>query len=583
MVQWAIAYGAGALVLLEIADFLAEAFGWPMLTLRLITVGVVFAFLGVLVIAWYHGEQGHQRVRTSELLLLGAITLAGGSAAWWVWTKTPVEAAGPAAEAAGSGDDELLLAAMRPDDERTGVAILPFVQFGDDTEGRAFADGITEDITAELAGAEGLRVISRTSVMQYRDTEKSIPEIGRELGVDVILEGSVRRAGDEVRIVAQLIDARTDEHLWSGSYDRDIKDILQVQADVARDIAAQISDRLGVDAGLTAAADRPEVDPVAFEQVVEGRELAESEQPEERQRGVEMMLDAVTRDSNLLVLALPSLTDAMAPHPDPLVAPEPPSPPDPAMAAAVQRAMRHAPNAPAARNFAIRQSLANAEFEEAEAMARRAIEENPNNAQAQHYYGLLMARRGDYDRALAHIRRAARLDPRSPGIGTDLGETLHAAGRPGDAIEQLRKVLEQHPQHLPARVALGLAYQAAGQGEEAIAQLRIAAEQSGGNPMVMGSLGYVFAAQGAVEEATAVLDTLQVRLPDGQGIRSVAIAQVLSGLGRVHQAVEVLERSQASGELTRFQFRWLELDPQMKKIFADSLAATMRGLAPRRR
>ena len=581
MVQWAIAYGAAALVLLELADFLAEAFDWPMMTLRLITVAVAFAFLAVLVIAWYHGEQGHQRVKTTEALLLTAIVLSGGATAWWVGTRTAAAVPATAESASGGEDSDVLMtSAMDLDDGRTGVAILPFLTIGAGEDGESFADGITEDIIAEVASVEGLRVISRTSVMQYRGSERSIPQIGRELGVDVILEGSVRRVGEDVRIVATLIDAQTDEHLWTSTYDRNIKDILQVQTDVARDVAAQMRERLGLEVQLAANTDRPEVDPAAFEQVVEGRKLAESAEPEERQRGVEMLMDAVVRDSNLVTVALPALAELAAPEADRMGMMLPPSPPSPDVAAAMQRAMRHAPTAPAVRTFSIRRALGEADFAEAEAEARQAIEENPNNAMAHRYYGLLKGRQEQYDEAIEHLREAARLDPHSATIATDLGEMLYAAGRTDAATAQLRRVLAEHPGHVPARVALGLTYQAAGQNERAVAELRRAAEESHDNPMVMGSLGWVFATQGALAEARAVLDTLRVR-SDTRGA-SVAIAQVLSGLGEMDEAAQWLWQT-GDGQGNAEIFRWIGLDPKLKAVFRDSIAAAAAAAAVERR
>lgn len=582
MVQWAIAYGAAALVLLELADFLAEAFDWPMVTLRLISVVVAFAFLAVLVIAWYHGEQGHQRVKTTEALLLAAIVLGGGTTAWWVGTRTAAAVPATAAEGqpGGASSDLMMTSAMDLDDGRTGVAILPFLTIGTDADSESFADGITEDIIAEVASVEGLRVISRTSVMQYRGSDRSIPQIGRELNVDVILEGSVRRVGDDVRIVATLIDAQTDEHLWTSTYDRNIKDILQVQTDVARDVAAQMRERLGLDVLLAANTDRPEVDPAAFEQVVEGRKLAESAEPEERQRGVEMLMEAVVRDSNLVTVALPALAELAAPEADRMGMMQPPAPPSPDVAAAMQRAMRHAPNAPAVRTFSIRRALGEADFEEAETEAGRAIEENPNNAMAHRYYGLLKGRQEQYDEAVEHLREAVRLDPHSATIGTDLGEILYAAGRTDAATAQLRRVLAEHPGHVPARVALGLAYQAAGEHERAVAELRRAAQESRGNPMVMGSLGWVFATQGALAEARAVLDTLRVR-SETRGA-SVAIAQVLSGLGEMDEAAQWLWQT-GDGEGNAEIFRWIGLDPKLKVVFRDSIAAAAAAAAGQRR
>lgn len=256
----------------------------------------------------------------------------------------------------------------------------------------------------------------------------------------------------------------------------------------------------------------------------------------------------------------------------------PPVPPDPAMTEAVQRAMRHAPTAPAARTFSIRRAVDAADFARAEETARQAIEENPNNSAAHRYYGLLLGRHGDYAGAIEHLREAVRLDPHSPTPATDLGEMLYAAGRYDAAEAQLKRVIERHESYVPARVALGLTLQAEGQHAAAVAQLRQAVEQSHGNPMVMGSLGYVFAAQGAVEQAHAVIDSLRLKVPDTRGMTGVAIAQVLNGLGDLEAAARSLEEAGSTAEGDRdFRFRWMSMDPKLRKLFADSIVIPTGG------
>ncbi|MGH7554686.1 MAG: hypothetical protein ACREMQ_16915, partial [Longimicrobiales bacterium] len=227
LVQWGLGYLAASLVLVQFADFLSDTFAWQPAVLRVMTVILGFAFLAVLVVAWYHGERGHQTMRPSELLWLALIAIAAGLTSWRL-AQPPVQAADLAANDL-VGD---VTPVQSMNDARKSVAVRPFSNIGEDPANEYFSDGITEDIIARLSQVSGLRVISRTSVMQYKKTDKTIRQIGQELGVEYVLEGSVQRSNDDVRIIAQLIDANTDEHVWSGIFDRQIQDILAVQGEV---------------------------------------------------------------------------------------------------------------------------------------------------------------------------------------------------------------------------------------------------------------------------------------------------------------------------------------------------------------
>ena len=539
VVQWALGYGAFALVVLELTDFLGDAFDWPVLFARVITVVVAFGFLAALVVAWHHGEHGHQRVRASEVLLLSVIALLGGSVAWWVGARAADEAAAEAG-AAGAADPAVTPVAGVVEDGRTGLAVLPFRNFGGDPADEYFTDGMTEDIIAELSRAAGLRVISRTSVMQYKGVDKPIPEIGRELGVDVILEGSVRRENERVRIVAQLIDARTDEHLWTETYDRETRDILELQREVAQAIATALSELLGPEVRLADTGDRPRVDPEAYNLYLRGRQLAASASPADRERGSELLGEALARDSNVAV-AITGMAEALMPMATG-EAPEVPRPP--ALDSVIRAAMERIPQAAQRTTIVLRRALDAGDFPRAEEAARRALQENPNQPQTHRWYAMLLGRMGRHDEALEHLRSAQNLDPHSLVIATDIGDMLYAAGRTDEAIRQYEQVLRRHPEFVPARTSLGLALNAAGEQERAVAELRRAAEQSENNPNVLGSLGYVLAVAGQVEEARALVDSLQK--VSGRRLPAAAIAHVHAGMGNVEEALKWLERS--SGE-----------------------------------
>jgi TolB-like protein/Flp pilus assembly protein TadD len=232
LVQWALAYLAGAWLLLQVLHLLGATYAWPPLIMRSAPVLLAIGFLAALVIAWYHGEKGSQRVSGMELLMLSGILVVAAAAVAFV-RGDPEAAAGRSAPAEPSA------AALRPElaPLERSIAVLPLTNLSGDPEDEYFSDGITDEIITTLSGIRDLRVISRTSVMRYKDTEKSLREIADELGVTHVLVSSGQRDGERVRIRAQLIDAGTDTNLWAARYDRPLEDIFAVQSDIAQQIA----------------------------------------------------------------------------------------------------------------------------------------------------------------------------------------------------------------------------------------------------------------------------------------------------------------------------------------------------------
>jgi TolB-like protein/Tfp pilus assembly protein PilF len=262
LVQWLLAYLAGSWVLIQVADVIGARFDWPDAWMRILIVVLAVGAVVVLVLAWYHGEHGEQRVSTVELGMLTALLVIAGVAVQWV---RPAATPSSAVEARSS-----ILAAA----PAASVAVLPFVNMSDSKENEYFADGITEEILSALGRSHRLRVISRTSVMQYKDSKKPLKQIAAELGVAAILEGSVRRQGSKVRITAQLIDARTDGHMWSENYDRGVEDIFAIQSDIAMHISESLeaalspAERSGIMAGRTQ-------DVGAYDLYLKGRTVAD--------------------------------------------------------------------------------------------------------------------------------------------------------------------------------------------------------------------------------------------------------------------------------------------------------------------
>jgi TolB-like protein len=223
-------------------QFLAEAFEWPTRVLKLSTFAILVGLPIVLVLAWYHGDRGEQRVRRIELAIIALLLLLGGGAVWLyghrgAQTQTTATAASPAAAPTAN---------TAAADTRPSIAVLPFENRSDEHKDDFFVDGIHDDILTQLTKIGAMKVIARTSVEKFRDTKLSTKEIGEKLGVTRVLEGSVQRAGDRVRVTAQLIDTASDAHLWAESYDRELTaaNIFAIQSEVATSIAAALETTL---------------------------------------------------------------------------------------------------------------------------------------------------------------------------------------------------------------------------------------------------------------------------------------------------------------------------------------------------
>jgi TolB-like protein/Flp pilus assembly protein TadD len=236
LAQWGIAYSAGAWGLLQGLQFLAEAFDWSSRVLRFGTLIALIGLLIVLVLAWYHGERGEQRVRRSELAIIVLLFALGGGVFWWF--DRAREDAGPAVEPPAR---PAAIADVRP-----SIAVLPFENRSRLVEDAFFVDGIHDDILTQLTKIGAMKVIARTSVEQFRDTKLTTKEIGEKLGVTRVLEGGVQRAGDRVRVTVQLIDPATDAHVWAENYDRELSaaNLFAIQSEVATAVALALNTRL---------------------------------------------------------------------------------------------------------------------------------------------------------------------------------------------------------------------------------------------------------------------------------------------------------------------------------------------------
>jgi eukaryotic-like serine/threonine-protein kinase len=420
------------------------------------------------------------------------------------------------------------------------LAVLPLQNLSGDPTQEYFADGMTEELITDLSKIEAIRVISRTSAMRYKGSSKSLPEIARELNVEGLVEGSVERSADRVRITAQLIYAPTDTHLWAESYERSLRDVLSLQDEVARDIANKIRIRL-TPTEQTRLSNSGPVDPQAYQFYLEGRYYWSMRTEEGIEEGIKYFRKAIERDPRY-ALAYAGVADSY-------------------FALAGYRIMPGKEVFPVAKEAALKaleidEGLAEAhtplaavlaenDFDliAAEKEVRRAIELNPNYATAHQWYAeVVLVPLGRREEAIAEMERALQLDPLSLAINTDFGYILYLEREPDRAIAQLQKTLAMYKSFPAPHLYLGRAYVQKRMFAEAMQEFQTAAKVSGGHPFYRAWLGYGYALSGNSSEAIRILDQL-TQGSGGKYVSSYDVAAICVGLGRQDQAVRWLQKA----------------------------------------
>ena len=422
------------------------------------------------------------------------------------------------------------------------VAVLPFLNLSADPDNEYFADGITEDVIAQLSKVRSLKVISRTSVMQFRKREQSLREIGARLSAATILEGSVRRAGDRLRIVAQLIDVESDRHLWAETYDRQMTDIFAIQSDVALRIASALQAELSADEASRIGR-APTLDMTAYHLYLQGRYWFVRHTPEGLRQCIGYYQRALERDPGFALahadlaqlyceLALASGGGLLRPDEAFTLARE-----------SVGRALALDPALGEAHcMLAFLMFVRDFDWTGAEAEFRRALELSPGSADAYDLYGRMLAALGRHDEAVPLVKRAHELDPLSHR--TDYPSALLRAGRYPEALAAARQSVEVDPEYGRARATLGWALLKNGLVEEGLAELERGAALTSGDLMFLAQLGEAYGLHGRADEARDILRRLDEAGRTGY-VTPYYRAYVHTGLGEHDQAIDCLEQALA--------------------------------------
>jgi TolB-like protein/Tfp pilus assembly protein PilF len=451
-------------------------------------------------------------------------------------------------------------AGSAPSAPDTGVAVLPFDDLSADDANRHFADGVTEEILTNLARVGDLRVIARASVMPYRNTDRPVAEIAEELDVSHVLEGSVRRVGDRVRISAQLIDAGTNAQMWADSYDRRLEDVFAVQSDIATRVAEALQAELTADV-----AERIEKAPTddleAYNLYLRGRYFWHRRTEEDLRASARFFERALKRDSGY-ARAWAGLADAYSvlAFYDYL----PPRKAYPRAKAAARRAL------------AIDETLGEAhaslgyvtlyhgwDAARAEAAFRRAIELNPSYSVAHQWYANHLVATGRFDEAVREMSRAREVNPLSLIANGALGWVYYYAGRHEEAVEQCDRALEMDPDWDLGHLWKGLALEEMGRTDGAIASLRRAVDLSERSGITVAALAHALASAGETAEARELLSDLVRAGHEGRYQPSFEIAKIHVALGEPDEALRWLEQAL---EERSHSMVFLEVDPQLAPL-----------------
>ena len=550
--QVAAVYAITAWLLVQIIVTIKEPLGLPGWFDTAIIVLLAAGFPVTLVMSWAfnltpEGGLGHEgeaapvatRGRTIEYVLIGLLVVALG---WIVFRETGSQGLDSAPPA-------------------NSIAVLPFDNLSSDPESEYLAAGIHQDLISQLAKLSGLNVRSRTAVLRYADEKLPIDQIAAQLRVAALMEGSVRAAGDRVRIALELIDAASGDILWSQTYDQNLRDLFAIESNVAANVAS----RLQVDFSLEdqeRITRRPTESSIAYQHYLRGRYLWNQRSEDKVETALTYFRKAIEEDRGF---TLPDIGIADVWIFRGWYSVLPPEETFPKAKAAVERALAIDPDLAAA--YASRAHIGfefDHDWEAADADYQRALELDPRYAIAHHWYGGYLSAMGRHDDALAQAHAARELEPLSPIINTWVGLRHYFAGRYEAAIAEIEPVLELFPEFAPAHWHLGWAYEHTGRFDDAIEQARQAYELTG-NPIYLASLAHAHAMGGNDDEAKRILAQL-AQIAAERHVSAYHIATVHVALDDADESFRWLDK--AFAERSPW-IGYMRVDPRLNPLRSD--------------
>ncbi len=449
-------YISSALTTIGIVKLLIEVYKYEILarTFPVVVTLLLFGLASAFLFAWHHGKEGSQKLQKKEIVIHSLIAV--------IALIISIRVGGGTKRSA------------RASDAKT-IAVLPFKNFSDNKEDEYFSDGITEDILTQLSKISDLKVISRTSVMKYKGTQKTILDIGEELGVAAVLEGSVRRDGKRVRIVGQLIDAQSDEHLWAETYDREMKDVFAIQSEVARTIAEELRAKLSPQEEHLIATP-PTQNPDAYAYYLRGRDHYYRYKKEDNEAAITLFKKALQLDTNY-ALAYAGLGDAYC-----------------------QRYQR----------FQFPADW----IDSAIVVSKRSVQVDPMLAEGYKALGLAYDAAGWKEKALEQYYNSVRFNPNfAPAIG-NIGNLQQSFGNLDEALKWLKRSITVSPDRVHNYIGVGNVYQIFVWDSLAFAWYDKAANLDPDDPFVMIQRGWLHLTRGEMDSARAIAQRVQKVAPN---------------------------------------------------------------------
>jgi len=490
LVQWALAYVAAAFALLQGLDIIAQQFGWPEGVRRGSTLALVVGFVVTLVLAWYHGERGKQRVTGTEVFVLALLVSLGGLLVWRFTNSSPAPGVAPVSA---------IVPNVIPE---KSIAVLPFENLTDDKNAAYFAEGIQDEILTKLASIADLKVISRTSTRRFKSAPDNVREIAQQLGVAHLLEGSVQKSNDQVRVNVQLINAIKDSHVWAETYDREFKDIFGVEGEIATTIADTLQVKLTGTAKRLLAA-RPTENAQAHQFYLQGVFYHARGSKEDYRKAIDFYREAVRLDPRY-ALAWTELSISWM---------------------------------NLSRKFLNGQEAQDA-YAQALAAAQSALALDPNLAAAHTARGLVLESNFDWKGAEAEFRRAIELAPHDDAPKATLADLMATLGHPEQAVELAREELKSDPLCASCYHWLASYLSALDRLDEAEQAIRKAIELQPGHADFYTQLTVIAIQRG---DAKAALDAAQQEVEAG-GWQEIALALARQISGDAVAADSALEK-----------------------------------------